>query len=263
MVSQEHKTMSEKVGQVADQAGEKMGQAVDKAKQQTTSRLEDGREQVAESLYTTAHALRQTGQQLREQDQGTIATLADRTAQQAERGSGYLRGRDVPGLLNDTEQLGRAHPVLFTAGALTLGLLGVRFLKSSRHQQQPATPPQRQPQVSAPPAPLSAPSTPSPAVSAADTVAAPPLRTPPPPPTPPTPPRGPAGPAPVRVSDDAHISPVLGGEAGGRSPSGTGARDTEEARRRAQTAGQGAGQGAGQHTPGTPGGRPRDTPSGS
>ncbi len=91
MVSQEHKTMAEKVGQVADQAGEKMGQvadqagekmgqAVDQAKQQTTSRLEDGREQVADSLYTTAHALRQTGQQLREQDQGTIATLADRTA---------------------------------------------------------------------------------------------------------------------------------------------------------------------------------------
>jgi hypothetical protein len=247
MVSQEHKTMSEKVGQVADQAGEKMGQAVDQAKQQTTSRLEDGREQVAESLYTTAHALRQTGQQLREQDQGTIATLADRTAQQAERGSGYLRGRDVPGLLDDTEQLGRTHPVLFTGGALALGLLGVRFLKSSRRQQQPQetpeTPPQPQGQL---PAPLPVPSAPPPTVVADDTVAAP---------APPTPPRGPAGPAPVRVSDDAHIPPVLAGDAAGRAPVGTGARDAEDARQRAQAAGQ--------RTPGTSGGRPRDTPAGS
>jgi len=224
MVSQEHTSLSDTAGQVAAQAGEKMGQAVDKAKEQTTSRLEDGRERVAESLYTTAHALRQTGQQLREQDQTTIATLADRTAQQAERGSGYLRGRDVPSLLDDTERLGRAHPVLFTGGALALGLLGVRFLKSSRRQQQQqATPPQ--------------------------------LRTPP---TPPTPPRGPAVPTPVRVSDDAPMPPVLAGDAAGRAPAGAGARDAEDARRRAQASGQRT-----PGTPGTPGGRPRDTPAGS
>jgi len=232
-MSQEHTSLSDTAGQVAAQAGDKVGQAVDKAKEQTTSRLEDGREQVAESLYTTAHALRQTGQQLREQDQGSIATLADRTAQQAERGSGYLRGRDVPGLLDDTEQLGRAHPLLFTGGALALGLLGVRFLKSSRRPHQPQeTPPQLQ---------LPAPTPP---------------RTPPTPPmTPPAPPRGPAVPAPVRVSDDAPIPPVLAGDAAGRSPAGTGARDAEDARRRAQETGQ--------RTPGTPGGRPRDTTSGT
>ncbi len=244
MVSQEHKTMSEKVGQVADQAGDKMGQAVDKAKQQTTSRLEDGREQVADSLYTTAHALRQTGQQLREQDQGTIATLADRTAQQAERGSGYLRGRDVPSLLDDTEQLGRAHPVLFTGGALALGLLGVRFLKSSRRPQQPqATPPQPQLQLPAPP---TVPSAPPPAVGAGTTVAASTA--------PPSPPST-AVPAPVRVSDDAHIPPVIADDRAASAPYGTGARDSEDARRRAQVTGQ--------RTPGTPGGQPRDTPSGS
>jgi len=232
-MSQEHTSLSDTAGQVAAQAGDKVGQAVDKAKEQTTSRLEDGREQVAESLYTTAHALRQTGQQLREQDQGTIATLADRTAQQAERGSGYLRGRDVPGLLDDTEQLGRAHPLLFTGGALALGLLGVRFLKSSRRPHQPQeTPPQLQ--LPAPTPPRTPPMTPM---------------------TPPAPPRGPAVPAPVRVSDDAPIPPVLAGDAAGRSPSGTGARDAEDARRRAQASGQ--------RTPGTPGGRPRDTTSGS
>jgi ElaB/YqjD/DUF883 family membrane-anchored ribosome-binding protein len=246
-MTSEHTPLADKAGQVAAQAGEKMGQAVDRAKEQTTSRLEDQRERVAESLYTTAHVLRQAGQQLREQDQPPIATLADRTAQQAERGSGYLRGRDVPGLLADTEQLGRTHPVLFTGGALVLGLLGVRFLKSARRPQQPQetpeTPPQPQGQLSAP---LPVPSAPPPAVGADATVAAP---------APPRPPRGPAEPAPVRVSDDAPIPPVLAGDGLGRAPVGTGARDAEDARRGAQAAGQ--------RTPGTPGGRPRDTPAGS
>jgi ElaB/YqjD/DUF883 family membrane-anchored ribosome-binding protein len=251
-MAQEHTSLADTAGQVAAQAGEKMGQAVDMAKQQTTSRLEDGREQVAASLYTTAHALRQTGQQLREQDQGTIATLADRTAQQAERGSGYLRGRDVPGLLDDTEQLGRAHPVIFAGGALALGLLGVRFLKSSRQPQEtPETSPQPQLQLPAPSAPLPVPSAPPPTVGTDATVAAS---------APPTPLRGPAEPAPVRVSDDAPIPPmlvppVLAGDVAGRAPVGTGARDAEDARQRAQAAGQ--------RTPGTPGGRPRDTPAGS
>jgi len=220
-MTSEHTPLADKAGQVAAQAGEKMGQAVDRAKEQTTSRLEDQRERVAASLYTTAHVLRQAGQQLREQDQPPIATLAERTAQQAERGSGYLRGRDVPGLLDDTEQLGRTHPVLFASSALALGLLGVRFLKSSRrpHQQQATTAPLQLP----PPLPPTAPLTP-----------------------PPSAPRT-ATPAPVRVSDDTPSPPVLTGDRAERAPSGTGARDAEDVLRRARETDRG-----------TPGGRPRD-----
>ncbi len=205
-MTSEHTPLADKAGQVAAQAGEKMGQAVDRAKEQTTSRLEDQRERVAESLYTTAHVLRQAGQQLREQDQPPIATLADRTAQQAERGSGYLRGRDVPGLLDDTEQLGRTHPVLFASGALALGLLGVRFLKSSRRPQpqQATTAPLQLP----PPTPPTAPLTPLPAGGAGATGAVP------------LPPPG--APAPVRVSDDAPIPPVLTDDRADRAPLGTG-----------------------------------------
>ncbi len=235
-MTSEHTPLADKAGQVAAQAGEKMGQAVDRAKEQTTSRLEDQRERVAASLYTTAHVLRQAGQQLREQDQPPIATLAERTAQQAERGSGYLRGRDVPGLLDDTEQLGRTHPVLFASGALALGLLGVRFLKSSRrpHQQQATTAPLQLP----PPLPPTAPLTPRPAGGAGATGAVPP----PPPSAPRT-----ATPAPVRVSDDTPSPPVLTDDRAARTPSGTGAPDAEEARRRAREMDRG-----------TPGGRPRD-----
>ncbi len=226
--------LHEKAGQVVDQVQDKAGQLVHGAKQQATSRLAGQKDQAADTLYTVAHVLRQAGQQLREQDQPPIATLADRTAQQAERGSGYLRGRDVPGLLDDTEQLGRTHPVLFASGALALGLLGVRFLKSSRRPQpqQATTAPLQLP----PPTPPTAPLTPLPAGGAGATGAVP---------LPPPDARPLAAPAPVRVSDDAPIPPVLTDDRADRAPLGTGARDTEDALRRA------AGQG-------TPGGRPRD-----
>jgi len=133
---QGRESLHEKAGQVVDQAQDKAGQLVDGAKQQAASRLAGQKDQAADTLYTVAHVLRQAGQQLREQDQGPVATLADRAAQQAEHGSGYLRGRDIPQLLDETEQLGRTHPVLFASGALALGLLGVRFLRSSRRTPQ-------------------------------------------------------------------------------------------------------------------------------
>jgi hypothetical protein len=141
VASQMKESVTESASDMATQAGEKMEQAVEMAKHETLSRLDGERERLAESLYTTAHALRQAGQQLREQEQTGIATLTDRVAQRAESASTYLRNRDLSELIDDTEQLGRAHPIIFIGGALGLGMLGVRFLKSSRRQQT-ATPPQ-------------------------------------------------------------------------------------------------------------------------
>ncbi len=119
-------------GQVVDQAQEKVGQVVDQAKQQTASLLTTQKDQAADTLYTVAHALRQTGQQLREQDQAPIAGYADQAATEVERVYGYLHGRDVRQIVNDTEGFARQRPVVFVGGALALGLLAARFLKSSK-----------------------------------------------------------------------------------------------------------------------------------
>jgi len=125
-------------GQVVDGAQEKVGQVVDQAKQQTTALLATRKDQAAGALYTVGHALRQTGQQLREQDQTAIAGYADQAAMQVERVSRYLQDRDMRQLVDDTEGFARQRPVVFVGGALTLGLLAARFLKSSKRK---ATPP--------------------------------------------------------------------------------------------------------------------------
>jgi len=121
-------------GQVVDQAQEKVGQVVDQAKQQTTSLLTTQKDQAADTLSTVAHALRQTGQQLREQDKAPVAGYADQAATEVERISDYLHDRDVRQIVDDTEGFARQRPVVFVGGALVLGLVAARFLKSSKRK---------------------------------------------------------------------------------------------------------------------------------
>ena len=58
-------------------------------------------------------ALRETGQQLRNQGQGPIAEYADKAADQVERFAGYLRENDVDSLLNDARSFARGNPAAF------------------------------------------------------------------------------------------------------------------------------------------------------
>lgn len=126
----------EKATQVAGQAQEKATQVAGQVQQKAKPQLEGQKEKAAQQLSTVSHALRQTGQQLRQDNQGAIGQYADRGADQVERLSGYLHERNVNQLLDDVEQLTRQQPALFLGGAFALGALGARFLKSSRQRQQ-------------------------------------------------------------------------------------------------------------------------------
>src|SRR3982074_2283700 len=68
----------QKMGQVRDQARESAGKATEQAKLQAASQLESRKDQAIDSLAVLAQALRQTGQHLHEQEQGTIAGYVDR-----------------------------------------------------------------------------------------------------------------------------------------------------------------------------------------
>jgi len=119
------------VGTAVEQAKEKAGELVEQAKGQATPRLESQKERAAEGLGNTARALRQTSQQLREQEDGPVAQYAERAADRIERAADYLRGRDINELVGELESFARRQPVLFVGGAFALGLLTGRFLKSS------------------------------------------------------------------------------------------------------------------------------------
>jgi uncharacterized protein YjbJ (UPF0337 family) len=124
--------VKETVGQVADQAQQAAGQVVDQARQQASARLVGQKDRAAEGLTSVAHALRQTSQQLRAQDQQAVTGYIESAASQVERMSNYLKQNDLGGLIDDVEQFARRQPALFLGGTFVLGLLGARFLKSSR-----------------------------------------------------------------------------------------------------------------------------------
>jgi len=150
--------------QVADRVQSTAGQVAEQVQQQATSRIDEQKERASGGLGSLAQAVRQTGQELRRQDEGSaVAQYADSAAQQLERMASYLRTRDAAQLFDEAEDLARRQPALFLGGALTLGFLGARFLMASgqraarrRYAQSAAAPASPAPYV-AQPAPYGAP----------------------------------------------------------------------------------------------------------
>jgi hypothetical protein len=119
-------------GQIKDEAQERVGAVASQAQEQIKSRIASQKDTAAESLSGVAQALRQTGNQLRDQDQLGATGLLDEAAAQVERLSGYLQRNDLTRLVGDVESFARRQPALFLGGAFLVGLFGARFLKSSR-----------------------------------------------------------------------------------------------------------------------------------
>jgi len=116
---------------VTDQVQETASQVAEQAKQQALTQIGTQKEHAAGSLDAVAQALRQSGDQLRTQQQGPLADLAGAAAGRVERLSGYLRDTDVTEMVRDVEGFARRQPAAFLGGAFTLGVLAARFLKSS------------------------------------------------------------------------------------------------------------------------------------
>jgi ElaB/YqjD/DUF883 family membrane-anchored ribosome-binding protein len=114
-----------------DQAQHAAGQVARGVKRQATSQLESQKDRATDGLVILAQALRQTGQHLHEQEQGTIAGYVEQTAQRVEELTKHLRARDIRQLVTDTEDLARRSPGVFVGAALAIGFVGARFLKSS------------------------------------------------------------------------------------------------------------------------------------
>jgi hypothetical protein len=116
--------------QVVDQAKNTFQQARDRA----TSSLGESKSQFAEQFGTIADALRRTTEHLRSEDQQRIAGLTDTVARQVEQLADYLRSKDARAMRQDLENLARRQPALMIGGALVLGLIGARFIKSSERR---------------------------------------------------------------------------------------------------------------------------------
>jgi len=117
--------------QVKEQVQQTASDLKDQVTEQATGKIEEQKTAASGSLNTVAHAVRQTADQLEENDQEAIARYVHRAASQVENIADYIGRRDLRGLAQDAEQFARREPALFLGGAFALGLFAARFLKSS------------------------------------------------------------------------------------------------------------------------------------
>lgn len=120
----------EKAQQLATQARDKAGERIE-------SGLQRGKSRAAETLSGIAQSLRQgTSQQnLLGESRGPGHDYVERAAQQVQRAADYLQHTEVDEMVERVESAARRQPALFLGGAFMLGLVGARFLKSSRRNQ--------------------------------------------------------------------------------------------------------------------------------
>jgi hypothetical protein len=120
-----------------DQAKDRVEGLVDRAqgrvKDAAESRLSAGKSEAVDRLSDVAQGLRSSGQQF--QGQEAIGHFVTRAADRVESFANHLRNRDVPELIEEVEDFARRQPAAFLGGAFAVGLIGARFLKSSRDNQ--------------------------------------------------------------------------------------------------------------------------------
>lgn len=111
---------------------------VSTTKKGAESRIEAGKTRAGEGLGSVANALRKTGEQLRAEDNDAFSSYIDTAAQKIDGASTYLKDRSLTDIAGDMKQFARREPALFLGGALVLGLIGGRFLKSSSPESSDA-----------------------------------------------------------------------------------------------------------------------------
>ncbi len=95
------------------------------------ARAETQKTRAADSLGSVAQSLRTASAQLH--DQEGVSRYMERAATNIDNLSAFLANRDMAELVDEVEGFARRQPAAFVGGAFALGMLGARFLKSSRH----------------------------------------------------------------------------------------------------------------------------------
>jgi ElaB/YqjD/DUF883 family membrane-anchored ribosome-binding protein len=121
--------ISDKANQVASQAGQQVGQKASQAIDQVQQQAEQQKGQAAGRIESLADSFRRSGEQLRQQ-QPMLADGMNQVADRVEGVSDYLRTHDVRTIVNDVQDYARREPYMVIGGALALGFLAARVLKS-------------------------------------------------------------------------------------------------------------------------------------
>lgn len=124
----------EKTREFMHDARERTSEVVSRAGDRARSRLDSQKSRAARSLRAVAAALRDSGEQLRQKDEGAVAPVVESVADGVDRLSNFLNSRNVDDMMHDVQSFARRRPELFLGAFFTLGVLAARFLKSGQRE---------------------------------------------------------------------------------------------------------------------------------
>jgi hypothetical protein len=76
-----------------------------------------------------------SSQHLRDQQHASASQYIERAAEEVDRLASYLDTRNVSEIVHQVEDLARRQPAVFVGGAVAVGFLAARFLKSSERSR--------------------------------------------------------------------------------------------------------------------------------
>jgi hypothetical protein len=115
------------------------GGVLDRVRQSATAQLSQQKDRGIDALGSVAQVVRSTTQRLRDEKHETIARYVDQAVDRVDTWSRQLKDKNVDELLTDVQRLARRQPAVFIGSAFALGVLGARFLKSSRRDENGAS----------------------------------------------------------------------------------------------------------------------------
>lgn len=121
----------EKASAVTEEVKEQAQRLVEQARLRARQMIDQQKNRVADEISSVAHALKEGGRKLHEEQERNIAPFADSAAEQAEDVAAYVRSADLGTIYHDIEGLARRNPGLFVGGMVLTGFMLARFLKSS------------------------------------------------------------------------------------------------------------------------------------
>lgn len=124
---------TERLKQQAIQTRDEVAEAV---KSRAASYFDEQRTYVAEVIDDLAKATHHCVDELRQENHPQISRLTEALADGMDNVSKSLRSQDVNYFLNRAQTFAKERPGVILGGALALGFLTVRFLKSSNRTQQ-------------------------------------------------------------------------------------------------------------------------------
>jgi len=124
-------TIREQVGPLIDTMRERVGPIAEQVKEQASAITQQQMTSAAEGLESAAGAVNAVGDRLRESNLGDLSHYTDQAADQIEKAAAWLRTTTPEEIARNVEDFAKKQPEVFIAGALALGLTGLRLLRGT------------------------------------------------------------------------------------------------------------------------------------